>query len=268
MNQCLTTLTWHKLTIITLLISFRFNYTQYTYYIKPTADTPCPGEPCHTLCQYGEQYFQNINSNATLKFLPGDHTLNFTISVGALTNSWDGSQPDHYYTLPSLTLFGSPSSLPEITSRIICIWPAGFLFAGITELNITALAFLSCGHNNSAALIILSVYSVSISNCSFQNNTNNQSGASEYGFGGTIYVYSSNLNLTESTFQHNFAYKGGAVEIYTNSTVTLSKNIFHGNSANHLGGALTAYKNNTLTLSENTFQNNFADYAGSEVLFL
>ena len=152
MKQWLTALIWHKLTIITLLISFPLYCTQDTYYFKPTAHTPCPGEPCHTFSQYGEQYFQNFSSNATLVFLPGDHTLNFTISVGALSNSWDDSQPDHYYSPSSLTLLGNSSSLPEMTSRIVCTWPAGFRFSGITELHITALAFISCGHNDSAAI--------------------------------------------------------------------------------------------------------------------
>ena len=255
MKQWLTTLIWRKLIIITLLISFPLYCTQNTSYVKPTADTPCPGEPCHTLSQYGEQYFHNFSSNATLVFLPGDHTLNFTISVGTLSNSWDDSQPDHYYPTSSLTLLGSPSSLPEITSRIVCTWPAGFRFSGITEMRINALAFISCGNNNSAAINILSVWNINISNCNFQNNTNKQSGSSEYVFGGAVHVHSSNLTLVENTFQHNFAYKGGALDVFTNNTLTLSENTFQDNFAD-IGGALYAYTNNTLTLSENTFQSN------------
>ena len=235
MKQWLKALIWHKPTIITLLISFPLYSTQNTYYIKPTADTPCPGEPCHTLSQYGEQYFQNFSSNTTLVFLPGDHNLNFTISVGAPSNSWNDSQPDHYYPPSSLTLLGNPSSLPEINSRIVCTWPAGFRFSGITELRITALAFISCGHNDSAAINILSVWNVSISNCTFQNNINNWSGSNVYGFGGAIHVHSSNLTLTENTFQHNFAFnRGGALEVSKHNIVTLSRNIFHKNSANYL----------------------------------
>ena len=245
--------------LITLFITFPLYCTQNTYYIKPTADTPCPGEPCHTLYQYAEQ---NFSSNATLVFLPGDHTLNFTISLETLSNFWDDSQPDHYYPHSSLTLLGSPS-IPEITSRIVCTWPAGFLFSGFTELHITALAFISCGHNDSAAINILSVWNIYISNCTFRNNTNNQSGSiSEYGFGGAIHVHSSNLTLAENTFQHNFAYRGGALEVFTNNTITLLRNIFNNNSANR-GGGVYVHGNNTITLSENTFQNNFAEFGGA-----
>ena len=258
-----TVLICHKLTLITLLISVPLFCTQNTYFIKPTVDTPCPGEPCHTLSQYGEQYFVNSSSSATLVLLPGDHTLNFTISVENLDfkNESFTSKSDSYQSPSSLTLLGSSSSLPEITSRIVCTWPAGFLFSGITELNITALAFISCGHGDTAAINILSVWNINITNCIFQNNTNNRSGPDEYGFGGAIHVHSSNLTLAENTFQHNFAYKGGALEVFTNNTVTLSRNLFLNNSASR-GGSFYAHENNTLTLSENTFQNNSANHDG------
>ena len=213
---------------------------------------------------YGEQYLVNSSSSATLVFLPGDHNLKFTISVGTLfdfKNESFTSKSDSYQSPSSLTLLGSPSSLPGITSRIVCTWPAGFIFSGITELHITALAFISCGHNDSAAINILSVWNIYITNCSFQNNTNNRSGSGEYGFGGAIYVHGSNLTLAENTFQHNFARKGGALEVFTNNTVILSRNIFLNNSASH-GGSLYAHGNNTLTLSGNRFQGNSANNAG------
>ena len=253
MKQWFVAVTWHKLAIFTLFISFSLYCTQSTYYIKPTADTPCPGEPCNTLSQYGEEYFQNSSSNATLVFLPGEHTLKFTISVGTLP---DDSQPDQYYPPSSLTLLGNTSSFPEITSRIVCTWPAGFIFSGITELHITALAFISCGHGYRAAISILSVWDISITNCTFQNNTN------QYFNGGAIHVDNCNLTLAENTFRHNYAQVGGAIQIVVNTIVAISRNTFQDNSAVIAGGALHADTNNTLTLSENTFQNNSADYIG------
>ena len=195
----------------------------------------------------------NSSSATTLVFLPGEHTLNFTISVGTLP---DDSQPDQYYPPSSLTLLGSPSSLPEITSRIVCTWPAGFIFSGITELHISALAFISCGHGYRAAISILSVWDISITNCTFQNNTN------KYRFGGAIYVHDCNLTLAENTFRHNYANVGGAIQIDVNTIVAISRNTFQDNSADIAGGALAAYTNNTLTLSENTFQHNSADAIG------
>ena len=157
---------WHRLSLllIILFISFPLSCTKETYYITPTTNTPCYGEPCHTLSQYVDQYFKNFSSNATLVFLPGNHTLNHTISIGTSSNlnaRWGNTpthQPDYYYPHPSLALLGNPSSLPELTSRIVCTWPAGFVFSGITEIHINALAFVSCGHNSSAAVNIVSVF--------------------------------------------------------------------------------------------------------------
>ena len=257
-------LTWQKLLLIVMLVTSCSG--QSTYYVTPTPDTPCPGEPCHTLSQYGEQYFKS-KANATLVFLPGDHTLNFTISVGSLSHSWDDGQLGHYYPSSSLSLLGSPTSLPKITSRIVCTWPAGFLFSGITEVQINALAFITCGHNDSAALNILSVWNISISNCSFQNNTNNRPELSDYGFGGAIHVHRSNLNLAENTFQLNVAYRGGAIDISTGTTVTFLRNIFIKNSGDFLGGALFADTNNTLIFSGNIFRGNSARNGGALCIF-
>ena len=145
-------LIWQKLLLISMLTILPSCSTQTIYYVTPTPDTPCPGEPCHTLSQYTELYFKNPSSNTTLVFLPGDHTLNDTTVVVGTGNSWRTKTvvlQEFNYPYPSLTLLGSPSSLPEVSSRIVCTWPAEFVFSGITDLYISALAFISCGHYDS-----------------------------------------------------------------------------------------------------------------------
>ena len=269
MKQKVTLLRWHRLSLflIVVFISFPLNLTKHTYYITPTPDANCPAEPCHTLSQYADHYFQNISSNTTLVFLPGDHTLNRTISIGIVSNFKSITpthQPDYYYPHPSLTLLGNSSSLPEVTSRIVCTWPAGFVFSGITELHISALAFISCGHDDRAAVNLVSVQTISISNCTFRNNTSglpwqqNTKGES----GGAICVRNCTLILTGNTFLGNSADNGGALNVYTNNILTISENIFQNNSADN-GGALYVYTNNILTISENTFRNNSADNGGA-----
>ena len=120
-------LTWQKFLLPLMLLTSCS--AQSTYYVTPTPDTPCPGEPCHTLSEYvAGQYFHNLPVNTIMEFLPGNHTLEQTISV---TN------------LPRLALHGNSSSLPEITTWIVCTWPAGFVFTKITELHISAMAFIS-----------------------------------------------------------------------------------------------------------------------------
>ena len=249
---------------------------QSVYYVTPTPDTPCPGKPCHTLSEYvAGKYFSNlpVNTTVTMEFLPGNHTLESTISVANLTR---------------LTLHGNSSSLPEITSRIVCSWPAGFIFTNITELHISALAFISCGHDDSAAVSISIGQQSDVSYCTFQNsrNTNRrrklpqpdkQGGAlsvedatltlirntfqsNSADDGGSVYASNSTLNLTGNTFQKNSAQDRGTLHV-RNSTINLTGNTFQNNSA-RVGGTLHV-RNCTLNLTGNTFQNNSARFGGT-----
>ena len=128
--------TWQKL--LPLLILLASCSAQSTYYITPTPDTPCPGEPCHTLSEYvAGQYSNSLPVNTTMEFLPGNHTLEQTISVKKLR--W-------------LTLRGDSSSLPEVTSRIVCSRPAGVCLYQHHGTAHQCNGIHSCGHNNSAAV--------------------------------------------------------------------------------------------------------------------
>ena len=174
-----------------------------------------------------------------------------------------------------LTMQGNSSSLPEVTSRIVCSWPAGFVFTKITELHISALGFLSCGHNDSAAVSVMLLQQSDISNCMFQNSTNNNDeGAalcynSPFKFqnskaiddGGVLYIESSNLTLKRNIFRNNSVICGGALGVWK-SNVIITGNIFQSNSAlfgnvsvDGVGGALSA-SHSTLTLTGNKFQSN------------
>ena len=224
-----------------LLVLLTSCSAQSTYYVTPTPDTPCPGEPCHTLSEYvAGQFFNNLPVNKTMEFLPSNHTLEQIISVTNLT---------------CLTLHGDSSSLPEVTSRIECTWPAGFVFTNISELYINALAFTSCGHYNGAAVHISSIQHSNISYCSFHNSVNADS------YGGALYIHNSYVILTVNKFQHNTAEVGGALTVEY-STLSLTENEFQNNSADSGGGAVCVLYS-TLNLTENTFQNNSANYGGA-----
>ena len=219
---------------------------QSTNYVTPTPDTPCPGEPCHTLSEYvAGQYFNNLPVNTTMEFLPGNHTLEQIISVTNLT--W-------------LTLHGDSSSLPEVTSRIECTWPAGFVFTNIVELHISALAFISCGHHNSAAVSITSVQQSDISDCTFQNSSNTKYYHPDMQHGGALFLKDSTLTLTGNTFQSNFADFGGALYV-VDSTLNFTGNTFQ-NSAGRIGGALYVV-DSTLNVTGNTFQNSAGKIGGA-----
>ena len=238
-------LTWQKLLLLLVLLTSCS--AQSTYYVTPTPNTPCPGEPCHTLYEYvAGQYFNNLPVNTTMEFLPGNHTLEQTITVTNLT--W-------------LTLHGDSSSLPEVTSRIECTWPAGFVFTNIAELHISVLAFISCGHHNSAAVTITSVWQSDISDCTFQNSSNTYT--SDYfepdKQGGALFVEHSTLTLTGNTFQHNSADSGGALYVW-HGTFNFTGNTFQNNSADS-GGALHVV-DGICNFTGNTFQYNSAGYFG------
>ena len=227
-------------TSLLLLVLLTSCSAQSTYYVTPTPDTPCPGEPCHTLSEYAADW--HFQSNTTMEFLPGNHTLEQTMSVTNLTG---------------LTLHGDSSSLPEITSRILCTsGSAGFVFREITGLHITALAFISSVPNGNGLVYAVSVQQSKISNCAFQKNTFQNNSAS---YSGALYVGNSIVDLTENTFQNNSALEGGALYV-ENSIVDLTKNTFQNNFATRGGGLFV--ENSNLNLTGNTFQNNSAEDRG------
>ena len=241
-------LNWQKLLLLQNLILLTSCSAQITYYITPTPDTPCPGKPCRTLSQYvADQYFDNLPVNTTMEFLPGNHTLKQTINFSVTNLTW-------------ITLHGDSNSFPEITSRIVCTWPAGFVFIGIAELHISELTFISCGHNDSAAVNIISVQQSNISNCSFHNSMN--TGARGYNDdGAALYIENSKVILTGNSFQNNSASYDGGVLQAVDSTLMVTGNTFQNNSAVIWGGVLFVYYC-TLTVTDNTFQNNSATDGG------
>ena len=257
-----------KRSIQLLLLIFTSCSAQSTYYVTPVPDVPCPGEPCLTLSEYvADQHLMNLPVNTTMEFLPGNHTLDQIISVTNVT--W-------------LTLHGDSSSLPGITSRIVCTQPAGFVFTGITELYISSLAFISCGHNGIAAVNITSVQQCNISSCSFYSNVNVDRSECDYDYGsgyyftpecglghvyakgGALYIQDSNILLTDNLFQNNSATAEGGVLYGVDSNLTVTDNTFQSNSA-EAGGVLYVW-DSTLTVSNNTFQSNSAGDGG--VLFV
>ena len=81
--------------------------------------------------------------------------------------------------------------------------------------------------------------------------------------GGALYVRSSNIVITENTFQHNTVNtSGGVIYIHHNSTIAIMKNTFKNNYAGLSGGCLTSFKNNTITFTENILISNIAGFGG------
>ena len=92
-------------------------------YVKPTEDTQCPGEPCHTL----EWYARNeAHSNTIMSFLPGTHNLTADYEASNISN---------------LTLMATQ----PVETIVNCVnrghfWP-GMNFVAMSNLTIKGLTF-------------------------------------------------------------------------------------------------------------------------------
>ena len=193
---------------------------QSTYYVTPTPETPCPAESCLSFVEYTRQGTKQLE-NATLVFLPGTHSIDSSIELGNLT---------------SLTLLGDSSSLPQVTSRILCSQRASVSFQYVEKLFISTLGFVSCGTEaddyHGAAVVAEVVQNLTIANCLFQDN-NNLNGFN----GGALAVIFSTVDVSQTTFERNSASYGGAAYI-RNSIVSFTGNSFVSNVGRINGGAV------------------------------
>ena len=251
------------------------------YCVTPTA-TSCSSCPHNTHCATLSEYAQAAERYFTSNTLPGDHTLDTTITVANASR---------------LTMHGESSS--DNRAKVVCSGSVGLSFTSMVEFRIDSLAFSSCSRKyaiiydshlaiTQVALYLQYTQSAELFNCSFHdnlgtalvvNNTNitlagNTEFTRNYMFcggnlvgGGGIIAFSTNLTFTGNTmFLDNSAscsVEGGA--IYTSaSTVSFQGiNNFISNSADQSGGAISA-KNTILKFSgTNNFINNSAKHAGA-----
>ena len=186
------------------LITFGTAQNNYTYYIKPTADTPCSVNPCYTLMEYLDQIEPCVAQSETI-FLPGEHSLqqNFTIS-----NCY------------SFVLAGNSSSM----SRINC-YDAGFVFENVSEVEIRDMNLASCG-------IEFIFTSAVVNNCMFLNSLAD--------FGGAVFAQSSSVSfLWECEFVNNTAAVAGGGIFAEESNLTFQGNTtFTNNHAGKRGGGI------------------------------
>lgn len=111
---------------------------------------------------------------------------------------------------------------------------------------------------------IYAMYSkCNIINTTFSDNINNYSNGNA---GSAIYIFKSNVNITNSSFINNRAGVGGAlfIDYYSNTTLTNCK--FINNTANGVGGAVYTLFNANTTIIKNEFINNTANYGGAVYL--
>ena len=153
-----------------------------TLHVRPTStNTSCSTHPCHTLSEYAEDLGQYFNdSNLTLQFLPGNHTLSVNLTITGIYQ---------------LELLGNSSA--EVPIKVLCNSSVGFsvrnyipvvridsayvglTFMDISKVRINDLAFVSCTRPHMAqisdiltyyGLYLQSVWITEITDCSFQES--------------------------------------------------------------------------------------------------
>ena len=255
-----------------------------TLHVRPTStNSSCPTQPCQTLSEYAQdpgQYFND--SNLTLQFLPGTHTLDINLTI---TN------------INQLKIHGA-----VLPTRVVCDSHVGFAFSNIHRMSVDGLAFVSCARSGYLygtyttyyGLLFQSVQMTEIIDCTFQdsygtalgvvdshvvlrdNNFLNNSMLCSNGscsgdnyqgprcYGGGVFVQSSNLTITgSSSFFGNSASYGGGVSAWHSINVKISGNTtFSGNSACYGGGVSARRSSNVYISGNTTFSGNSARFGG------
>ena len=250
-----------------------------TLHVRPTStNTSCPTQPCQTLSEYAQdpdQYFND--SNLTLQFLPGNHTLNINLTI---TN------------INQLEIHGA-----LLPTKVVCDSRVGFTFSNIYRVSIDGLAFVACARSSVVQLSsttytkktyyglhLQSVQTAEIIDCTFQDGNGSALGVVDSRvvlrdnnflnncllcsngrcshryhrgprcYGGGVFLQWSNLSITgTSSFSGNSAYHGGGVSADYSSNVYIGGNAtFSGNSASYSGGGVSAWISSNVYISGNT----------------
>ena len=222
--------------LLFVLLHLPLASTQAIYYIRPTSmsESPCLNGNCLTLSEYATNASKySYSENLSLVFLQGEHTLNTSII---------------FQVLDTLVLQGNLSSLPNVTSKIVCDKTATFNLINISNVEISALAFVSCGGqhtvgshaipNNSKILemtgyVAPGMFGLSISNLHFVSCNIEHNHLSLFFSKCTVYLHN-------SKFVHNKGVFGGAIAAHDSMVVFVGYNHFCNNSASEAGGGVFA----------------------------
>ena len=217
-----------------LVTVLHFCAPQTTYYVKPTPDTPCHYVFCHTLSEYVNETERYFTSNTKMIFLPGEHTLQWNLTISGTSR---------------LAFLGNPDTSRDCMTKISSI-DATITFTDILMLEITALDFLSCG-------VWLDNTSGVFQNVGFENNTSN--------FRSAIHVHNSNVTFKRSWFENNTAVHGGAIHANISTIMFEGETRFEGNTAAAAGGGVFAEGTNLTFHGNSTFINNAAKEQGGGI---
>ena len=248
--------------ILVLLFASVTTSNANCYHIFPSADDPCPQEPCLTLSQFtgNSSLYNGYNRSITLLFHPGNHSLAVELSVVAARNI-------------SMIKANVPG---DDTAFVSCFnQSARFHIRNSTFVWIKGLYFVGCGGNEiiqakhflledatfhgvsfgrwRRSLVLDRVVNGTIIKGSFLLNSN-------YGHGGAMYISDSSFSIISGNFTRNSAFSEGGVVYALNSTFSISTSDFADNSA--LKGGIIYSSASVFNIIDSTFINNSATYGG------
>ena len=216
-----------------------------TFYITPSSSPEhChnyPPESCFPLSNLSDHLNLPQDTNLTLRFLPGEHSLTHRVTLSYLSVvTFEADQRD------ALSLTRKEVRI-NCTDRNV----AGFNLKSISTLTLKRLAFQGCSNvgMNGGAISIDQVDSVNIAQCTFNSNK-----VQEANGGALALEYAGNVLIHDNIFTHNTvncnplavtaSCVGGAMYILENIKAVISSSTFESNIAadSTFGGAVGAVK--------------------------
>ena len=233
-------------------------YSQVHYYIRPSLNVPCPGDPCLTLEQFAPSSTSYIDNetNISLSFLPGNHNLDRELALYAdnfsMTKDIGGNG----------TVFvecGSLSGRFDISETILAMIKVHFIDCGgnrvsqVEQFIVEDTTFQGV-EGRGTALMLNEVSAASIARSLFLSNTHGST------FEQHDMIISSQAMLNYLYFNRNplIAVGGALYTIYSNVSIGSSKFI---DNTTEIEGALFAY-NSSPYIVGSTYSYNKASFAG------
>ena len=207
---------------------------QYIFYVSSNGTCADDLVPCATLSDYNEMARNSSFNNITLVLLSGRHFL-------------DGSN----FEISDAFSFTMVTELENV--EVVCIQPLRFVLTDITYVNISAVAFISCG------LDVTSAFRFELSNCKFQDSKNDSA---------VRVISSSFIVMKGNYFTNNSATNGGAIYLESSdgvSTGNFESNTFVRNSASIFGGAIHMVSVNATFSGTHFFEQNSAILGGGAI---
>ena len=194
-------------------------------------------EPCHTLSEYAHDIDKYVSDNTKFVFLPGTHYLDTGFRVSNVS---------------SLVLLGDNSSLPKLSSRVVCNSSAAMVaITGVFQLFISTLEVTSCGETVSVSIEEADSFILT-----FFHLLNSK----------PLNIYKSTALLEDTNFTNNTGTGcGGSVRIeYSNVTLNGTNSFAHGHTSES-GGGMCVIGSTLSVVGNSTFTENVAQEGGGAI---